>query len=440
MIAKVSVISGADEGQSITVGAGQSVIIGRSKKTDFHIHDTSISRKHCRIVNDGTQCSIEDLGSMNGTLLNGQRLQGPKALYDRDQIVIGRTTLLFRIEMDDEYVPVEVGEEIGLNLESLAESFEPPKPTASSLESMDEPEAGESGVMLEEAAKEDAAMMTQPVSEEPDVSIEDLEPLGAPIESEVESLDRSAGSPNAFRAARTPGEHRPTESTPLPVDKETKQEKKELLLLPVLWEGVKVPLPVESPLMNGVQPVLNRRVTIWDTRQPLTPDLREQLCLIAQLNHPAFTRLLDLGVVNMKTYVAFAWMGEHSLEFYLQAENTTALHNHADTVGQQIYKAIKFAAARGIGFPVLQTHQIGFVPGTARVRIVPIAPLKIGAGQETIEKTCASSLSNVLELLASMTKPREGSWLARSVAVSKRIKSSLPTLPELFKEIDQIPT
>ena len=61
--------------------------------------EKGVSRRHAKITRKGTDLFLEDLGSVNGTLLNGKRLTPylPHALSDRDEIRIGR--LLMRVHL-----------------------------------------------------------------------------------------------------------------------------------------------------------------------------------------------------------------------------------------------------------------------------------------------------------------------------------------------------
>jgi predicted component of type VI protein secretion system len=56
----------------------------------------SVSRRHCRLRLDGDRLIVEDLGSVNGTFLNGELLTGPSALHDGDRFRVGPVT--FRVE------------------------------------------------------------------------------------------------------------------------------------------------------------------------------------------------------------------------------------------------------------------------------------------------------------------------------------------------------
>jgi pSer/pThr/pTyr-binding forkhead associated (FHA) protein len=64
------------------------VVIGRSSSCFLQVDDPGVSRQHLRISFDGIPL-IEDLGSRNGTLVNGERLLGTRALQEGDEIVIG---------------------------------------------------------------------------------------------------------------------------------------------------------------------------------------------------------------------------------------------------------------------------------------------------------------------------------------------------------------
>ena len=71
-------------------------VIGRGTEADITVDDTSISRKHIEILWDGKRGQLNDLGSTNGALLNGQPVV--KALLEPDSVIdIGRTRIVFRV-------------------------------------------------------------------------------------------------------------------------------------------------------------------------------------------------------------------------------------------------------------------------------------------------------------------------------------------------------
>ena len=70
-------------------------VVGRGADADFVLEDTNASRRHCRILLDGSGYAVEDLGSRNGTYVNGTRVQR-RAVGDGDVIRIGATEFVFR--------------------------------------------------------------------------------------------------------------------------------------------------------------------------------------------------------------------------------------------------------------------------------------------------------------------------------------------------------
>ncbi len=71
-----------------------SATIGRAADNDFVIDDPEISRHHARLVWDGRQVIIEDLGSANGTFVNGVRLTAPCILQPGDSLGLAQTVAL----------------------------------------------------------------------------------------------------------------------------------------------------------------------------------------------------------------------------------------------------------------------------------------------------------------------------------------------------------
>ena len=73
------------------------ITIGRGTEADLRINDPGVSRKHARIIvlgeGDDQRISIEDLGSTNGTFMDGQRVTAPQQLAVGSQIRIGQTVI-----------------------------------------------------------------------------------------------------------------------------------------------------------------------------------------------------------------------------------------------------------------------------------------------------------------------------------------------------------
>lgn len=74
----------------------EEIIIGKSKECGLVVEDDSVSLNHAKIRKVKESYYIFDLASDNGTCLNGKKLLRPKALFDWDEIKIGRIEFLFR--------------------------------------------------------------------------------------------------------------------------------------------------------------------------------------------------------------------------------------------------------------------------------------------------------------------------------------------------------
>ena len=68
--------------------------IGRDLSNDFVINDVEVSRKHLRLTQRGEQVWVEDLGSTNGTFVNGQRLSGSHVLVPGELLSLGEHVTL----------------------------------------------------------------------------------------------------------------------------------------------------------------------------------------------------------------------------------------------------------------------------------------------------------------------------------------------------------
>ena len=67
--------------------------IGRVPGNDIVISDTAMSRQHARVVVSDEGISLVDLGSLNGTFINGERVNEERFLADGDVIRVGRALL-----------------------------------------------------------------------------------------------------------------------------------------------------------------------------------------------------------------------------------------------------------------------------------------------------------------------------------------------------------
>ena len=86
------VLQGTNVGEMYKV-EGTETIVGRAMSATVRLNDDGISRRHCRVLQLGGKVVIEDLGSANGTLVNGEAVEHYE-LKDGDKIRLGATTML----------------------------------------------------------------------------------------------------------------------------------------------------------------------------------------------------------------------------------------------------------------------------------------------------------------------------------------------------------
>jgi pSer/pThr/pTyr-binding forkhead associated (FHA) protein/tetratricopeptide (TPR) repeat protein len=92
--AKLVAQSGPASGQEFNL-EGDELVIGRAADNPVSIPDTSVSRKHALVRKTGDGWAVSDLGSGNGTLLNGEPIADETELNDGDVITLGDTELRY---------------------------------------------------------------------------------------------------------------------------------------------------------------------------------------------------------------------------------------------------------------------------------------------------------------------------------------------------------
>ncbi len=70
-------------------------VVGRGEEAAVSVDTHGVSRRHARIMVSGRTATVEDLGSKNGTSLNGRRVEGPTPLASGDEIQVGSALMVF---------------------------------------------------------------------------------------------------------------------------------------------------------------------------------------------------------------------------------------------------------------------------------------------------------------------------------------------------------
>jgi DNA-binding winged helix-turn-helix (wHTH) protein len=86
--------------RSVAVAEGET-ILGRALDATIRFDVPGVSRRHARIIVDGANVIVEDLGSQNGTFVRGEKISGRAALADGDELRLGPVSTLIRLVSPD---------------------------------------------------------------------------------------------------------------------------------------------------------------------------------------------------------------------------------------------------------------------------------------------------------------------------------------------------
>lgn len=92
MIAKLIVASGKSAGRSIAIKRNR-LLIGRAEECDVRPLSEDVSRRHCEVLVGPAEVWVADLGSRNGTFVNGQRISEKTKVVDGDIVRVGALEL-----------------------------------------------------------------------------------------------------------------------------------------------------------------------------------------------------------------------------------------------------------------------------------------------------------------------------------------------------------
>ncbi len=83
-------------GTIVTHRLGRRILVGRSPSADLRLDDPSVSRLHARIEMRDDGVYVEDLGSRNGTTVDGEAVTAPRRLEVDEEVGVGSAALVFR--------------------------------------------------------------------------------------------------------------------------------------------------------------------------------------------------------------------------------------------------------------------------------------------------------------------------------------------------------
>ena len=102
----LEIVEGEDAGRQTPLDGP--IEIGRDSSAGLAVDDEQASRRHARVSAQGDVAVIEDLGSTNGTYVNGQTVEGPRVVRPGDQIRVGLTVIELRSSADVQQRPSAV--------------------------------------------------------------------------------------------------------------------------------------------------------------------------------------------------------------------------------------------------------------------------------------------------------------------------------------------
>lgn len=94
VVHRLLVITGKSTGIYWPIAQGKALTIGRGSSADIQLRDGLVSRSHAEIKGQAETCLLSDLGSANGTYVNGNAVK-TKELDEGDVITIGDTRIIF---------------------------------------------------------------------------------------------------------------------------------------------------------------------------------------------------------------------------------------------------------------------------------------------------------------------------------------------------------
>lgn len=118
---------------------GDQITIGRDSSNEIPVNDAEVSRRHARLTFQGGKYVLEDMGSTNGTFVNGQRLTGPRVLKTGEVISLGEKIVFVYESVDSDPGATMVSPRKAP--EARPAAAPPPAPQAYAGQVPDQPEA-----------------------------------------------------------------------------------------------------------------------------------------------------------------------------------------------------------------------------------------------------------------------------------------------------------
>jgi hypothetical protein len=120
-VARLIFRNGPFAGKAMQLPTGKTITVGRNRDLELPLPDLRLSRRHCQFEHGPGGFLVRDLGSTNGTFVNGERLEGERPLHHLDLVVIGDTEMEFQEPEAIEQGQTRVGRAAGVAVSAALE-------------------------------------------------------------------------------------------------------------------------------------------------------------------------------------------------------------------------------------------------------------------------------------------------------------------------------
>lgn len=133
---RLIVEGGKYDGRKLRLPLHGTIVVGRDQDCQLRLASTAVSRHHCQFMLDGPALRIRDLGSNNGTWVNGERISETVELKPGDRIQVGPMRL--RVELAPRTGPMMVQPTAPAPEARTAKATQPPAENSASASAIDE--------------------------------------------------------------------------------------------------------------------------------------------------------------------------------------------------------------------------------------------------------------------------------------------------------------
>lgn len=198
---QLKIVDGPDAGREFPIGGA--IVIGRDPSAGIVLEDSEASRRHAQVARRSSGVAIEDLGSTNGTFVNGEQISGERMLLGGEKVRIGTTVLEVSVPVQATKIASVIPEE--------------PDPGATKMAQVMSPEQAEAAAAAQQQAPapEDDEATYVPERSEPAPAGTEAPGTGAPSTEAPATAEQPSAAPEPPTPAPAPPAP-PAPSAPAP--------------------------------------------------------------------------------------------------------------------------------------------------------------------------------------------------------------------------------